>query len=66
MDFAFIAVNLIVQIDGGQHTEQGHYDQRRTRYLESHGRRVVRYWNNEVLNNREGVLWSPSPRGGED
>ncbi|MCP4406239.1 MAG: endonuclease domain-containing protein [Gammaproteobacteria bacterium] len=56
VDFVCVAAKLIVEIDGGQHAEQRHYDQRRSRLLESQGYRVVRYWNNEVLNNMEGVL----------
>jgi very-short-patch-repair endonuclease len=44
-----------------QHLEQQEYDEERTKYLEAHGYRVLRFWNNEVLNNTDAVLkaiWS--------
>jgi hypothetical protein len=47
---------LIVELDGGQHTEQQTEDTVRTTFLQSQGFRVVRFWNNEVLGNIEGVL----------
>ena len=41
---------LIIEIDGSQHAEeQASYDHRRTRWLESKGYRVIRFWNNDVL-----------------
>ena len=49
-------LRLIVEIDGGQHQEQQEYDSRRTKYLETLGYVVIRYWNNEVLLNIDGVL----------
>ncbi len=52
-DFVCVEVNLIVEVDGGQHTEAG--DMHRTQFLESGGWRVMRFWNNEVLENTEGV-----------
>jgi very-short-patch-repair endonuclease len=55
-DFACMAERLIVEIDGGQHAERIGEDARRTRYLEMEGYRVVRFWNNEVLGNIDGVL----------
>jgi hypothetical protein len=36
--------------------EQAAYDARRTEFLKAHGYRVIRFWNNEVLNNLDGVL----------
>ena len=56
VDFACPELRLIIEIDGGQHAEQIHYDLGRTRFLQSKGYQVVRYWNNEVLGNIEGVL----------
>ncbi|MEJ8629153.1 DUF559 domain-containing protein [Sphingomonas sp. I4] len=47
---------LIVEVDGGQHDERTAYDAARTRYLEAHGCRVIRFWNNEILGNLEGVV----------
>jgi|GEM_PF-1503442 len=54
----FVAVNrkLVIELDGGQHQERAAYDQERTRYLESLGYRVLRFWNNECLVEMEGVL----------
>ncbi|MFB3059465.1 MAG: endonuclease domain-containing protein [Gammaproteobacteria bacterium] len=56
VDFACAELRIIVEIDGGQHAEKIHYDLGRTRFLQSKGYQVVRYWNNEVLGNIEGVL----------
>ncbi|HSG34298.1 MAG TPA: DUF559 domain-containing protein [Sphingomonadaceae bacterium] len=55
-DFLSFGHKLIVEIDGGQHAELAVADERRTRYLEGQGYRVLRFWNNEVLSNCEGVL----------
>ena len=57
-DFACIAQKLVIELDGGQHAKQQAYDARRTRYLEEYGYRVIRFWDNEVLGNIEGVLAS--------
>jgi very-short-patch-repair endonuclease len=46
----------MIELDGSQHLEQQEYDQERTRYLESQGYQVLRFWNNEVMNSIEGVL----------
>ena len=56
VDFECAELRLEVEIDGGQHAEQVLYDLGRTRFLQSKGYQVVRYWNNEVLENIEGVL----------
>ena len=56
MDFACAELRLIIENDGGQHAEQVHYDLGRTRFLQSKGYQVIRFWNNEVLENIEGVL----------
>ena len=55
VDFLCVGAKLIVEADGSQHAES-HHDNIRDAYLESQGWRVVRFWNNEVLQNREGVL----------
>ncbi|WP_322963367.1 endonuclease domain-containing protein [Sphingomonas fuzhouensis] len=55
-DFAARSEKLIVEVDGGQHDERATYDEARTRYLEAQGRRVIRFWNNDVLRNLEGVV----------
>lgn len=54
-DFACAELKLIIEADGGQHADRQSYDERRTRWLESEGWRVLRFWNNEVLENIEGV-----------
>ena len=56
VDFECHELKLIVEVDGGQHAEQEFYDIRRTEYLQLKGYQVVRFWNNEVLGNLEGVL----------
>ena len=47
---------LVVELDGGQHVEQASADQARTRFLESEGYRVVRFWNHEVLSQADAIL----------
>jgi len=56
VDFCSIRKNLIIEIDGGQHLEQEEYDNERTTFLASKGYRVLRFWNNEVLNHLDGVI----------
>ena len=56
VDFVCLERKLIIELDGGQHAEQEAYDNRRTRVLEKDGFKVIRFWNNEVLTNTEGVL----------
>jgi len=46
---------LIIELDGGQHAESAQ-DVARTHYLEARGYRVIRFWNNEVLGNLDGVV----------
>ena len=67
-DFVCPERMLIVEIDGGQHSEQVQRDSARTTALFSMGYRVLRFWNNEVVENIEAVLEvirlaleSPSP-----
>ena len=56
VDFVCFERTLIVELDGGQHADQTAYDERRTRWLESQGFCVLRFWNNAVLQNTAGVL----------
>ncbi|MDQ0249248.1 very-short-patch-repair endonuclease [Sphingomonas kyeonggiensis] len=56
VDFLCFAERLIIEVDGGQHAEAVEYDARRTRFIESEGYRVLRFWNNDVLENAEGVI----------
>ena len=71
VDFVCIEKQLIIEIDGGQHALAIQKDSRRSAYLESKGFRVVRFWNNQVLNEIQEVLEvilktlgvsTPSPR----
>jgi len=55
-DFACYSARLIVELDGGQHAANADADARRTEWLESQGFRVVRFWNNDVMANIEGVM----------
>ena len=54
--FACFDPRLIVEVDGGQHDGRRDYDNRRDGWLKSQGFDVLRFWNNEVLENTEGVL----------
>ena len=56
VDFVCLEQRLIIEIDGGQHSEQVHYDQRRDAWLRSQGYTVLRFWNNDVMQQLEGVL----------
>ena len=56
VDFICLSQRLIIEVDGGHHAEQTLDDARRTRFLEDKGYTVLRFWNNEVLGNTEGVL----------
>lgn len=55
-DFVCIERKLIIELDGSQHLEQAEYDQERTKYLEAQGYKVIRFWNNDVMNNIDGVI----------
>ena len=54
-DFVCYEAKLIVEIDGGQHDPPTEEEASRTRFLEGEGYRMLRFWNNEVLDNPEGV-----------
>jgi very-short-patch-repair endonuclease len=53
-DFLCVECALIVELDGSQHSEQA--DAARTRDLEARGYRILRFWNNELFENLDGVL----------
>lgn len=55
VDFYCAELQLVVEIDGDSHAEQQDYDAQRTTFLESHGLRVLRYANRDILNNLPGV-----------
>ena len=54
VDFYCHELRLVLELDGGQHSEE--VDRPRTRWLEGEGYRVVRYWNHDVMENTDGVL----------
>jgi len=58
VDFVSFDRKLIVEIDGGQHNEgkTKERDEERSAWLKERGYRMVRFWNNDVLTNMEGVL----------
>ncbi|HEY1607397.1 MAG TPA: DUF559 domain-containing protein [Allosphingosinicella sp.] len=71
-DFVSHGAQLVVELDGGGHAEPDaqEHDLERTRFLNGEGYRVLRFWNNEVLENLDGVLrviaaQIPSPLVGE-
>jgi very-short-patch-repair endonuclease len=55
-DFICVPRKLIIEVDGGQHDENKEADAARTAALEAAGYHVLRYWNNDVLLNIEGVV----------
>jgi very-short-patch-repair endonuclease len=55
VDFACTKHRLVVEPDGGQHADN-EADERRTGFLQREGWRVIRFWNNDVLTNTEGVV----------
>jgi very-short-patch-repair endonuclease len=74
VDFASRKAKLAIELDGGQHDWQQESDAARTRQIEAAGYRVLRFWNNDVIENIDGVLSEiqstlpptpdPSPQGG--
>ncbi|MCC6879277.1 MAG: endonuclease domain-containing protein [Rhodocyclaceae bacterium] len=55
-DFVCIEHKLIIELDGGQHAEQTAYDTERDEWLRGEGFTVLRFWNNEAMQELEGVL----------
>jgi len=55
VDFLCYHARLVIEVDGGQHAESAR-DARRDQWLEANDFRVLRFWNNDVLTNTEGVL----------
>ena len=73
-DFACLNLKIIIELDGGQHADDVRVrrDAERTRFLESQGFQVLRFWNHDVMENTEAVVETiyravtPSPHRGED
>lgn len=74
VDFICMEQSLVVEVDGGQHSERSSYDAKRDRWLQSQGWTILRFWNDEVLKETESVLESiriaalsptPLPQAGE-
>ena len=55
-DFCSPKAKLIIEMDGSQHLDQQEYDDERTQYFESIGYKVIRFWNNSVMNDIESVI----------
>ena len=55
-DFVSRGAKLVIEVDGGQHAATERADAARTRYIEAMGYRVIRFWNNEVTENPDGVI----------
>lgn len=58
VDFVCLEKKLIIELDGWQHKKenQERYDEERTKFLEKLGFRVIRFWNNEINSNIDGVM----------
>ena len=55
-DFLCREHGLVIEVDGGQHAHRATKDKFRTAFLEENGLTVLRFWNNDVLQNIDGVL----------
>jgi len=56
VDFVCQEKRIMIEVDGGQHSAEKERDNERDKWLEGKGYKVLRFWNNEVLANTEGVL----------
>jgi very-short-patch-repair endonuclease len=67
LDFVCFEHRLVIEVDGSQHAEEKEYDDIRTEKLRTAGFTVLRFWNNEILNEMDAVvqaIWNalnPSP-----
>lgn len=57
VDFVCREKKIIIEIDGGQHNTPDNIlaDEQRTKYFEAKGYKVIRFWNNEITKNIDGV-----------
>ena len=61
VDFICLEKKLVIEVDGGQHSNQKVYDDRRTSWLQSEGLTVLRFWDHEVLTQLDDVkqvIWN--------
>jgi very-short-patch-repair endonuclease len=56
VDFVCQEKKIVIEVDGGQHSVEQEKDIERDKWLEGQGYKVLRFWNNEVLTNINGVL----------
>lgn len=56
VDFVCFDAKLVIELDGGQHADTIESDRARDAWLQSEGYRVVRIWNNELFENKAGVM----------
>lgn len=63
VDFLCLKHRLVIEADGSQHAENAR-DARRDSYLATHGFSVLRFWNGDILNQRESVLATIAARCG--
>lgn len=56
VDFVSFEKRLVIELDGGQHADNFEYDEQRSDCLRANGFVVLRFWNNEVIENIDGVL----------
>ena len=56
VDFVCFKNKMAIEVDGGQHSENKDKDMERDKWLKEQGFKVLRFWNNDVLRNIEGVL----------
>ena len=56
VDFVSFGKKIVIELDGGQHSEKISYDMHRDDCLRDNGYTVLRFWNNDVIENIEGVL----------
>ena len=56
VDFYCKEKNLIIELDGSQHLDAQEYDKERDEYIQTLAIKVLRFWNNEIDKNIEGVL----------
>ncbi|MFH1336921.1 MAG: endonuclease domain-containing protein [Candidatus Zixiibacteriota bacterium] len=55
VDFICFEKRIVIELDGSQHQTEKDKDRKREQWLKRQGFKVLRFWNNEVLNNMEGV-----------